>query len=123
MNALNTVKNPTVYVNRISHTFIEPVIADILKDKLSSFLLGLTAFLEKEGCVLIGHIKGMINEKEMGHIFFSITSFDDIIQLKGEPSEKTKEIDMVINIIVYGIDKMKIEKGFQENFRKYFESY
>ena len=119
MNSLKTKNMPTVYADRIRLRFMRPILANHLKDKVSAFINGLTAFLKKEGCIFIGHIKGIIITEEKEHIFFSVTSFEEMARFKGESIGKTKGIEMAVNIIVYGIEKSKIQKGFKENIKKH----
>ena len=83
---------------------------DQIRDALDSFLNNLTVSLKNNGCKLIGHIKGMLDAGENGHLFFSVTSFEQRAQFKGSLSGKCEKINLTLNVIVFGVDEETIKE-------------
>jgi hypothetical protein len=111
---------PAAYAHRENLTF-EKIISEIeLKAKTDSFLSELTKSLKRSGCKLIGHIKGLINADDNGHLMFSITSFTEDAHFKGGMVGGITRAILTINIIVYGIDRKIIETDYQKTFNKHF---
>lgn len=81
-----------------------------IRSAVDSFLIDLTVSLRRHGCRLIGHIKGILNAGENGHLFFSITSFEQRARFKGVLSGRGQKIDLTLNVIVYGVDGEKINE-------------
>ena len=69
---------------------------------------------------LIGHIKGMLDTKDNGHLFFSIISFDEKIGYKKKLFGKTEKTFLTINVIVYGLETNTIDKGVQKSLFRHF---
>ncbi len=92
-----------------------------LKTSMDMFLSDVTYALQDNGCNLIGHIKGLLDAYKNGHLFFSITSFEEKPQYKGKLTGINKKVKLTINIIVYGIDKEQVEGIFSEKLAKYFK--
>jgi hypothetical protein len=90
---------------------------------MDAFLSGLTFFLQEEGCPLIGHIKGVIEVKEGGQVYFSITSFGEKIRYRGSLVGKTQNASLTINVIVYGVKREIIEKCVHESLKTHFDTF
>lgn len=81
-----------------------------IRSALDSFLLDLTFSLRKHGCSLIGHIKGILEAGENGHLFFSVTSFEQRARFKGALSGRYEKMNLTLNVIVYGVEEEKIKE-------------
>lgn len=69
---------------------------------------------------MIGHIKGLVDADEKGHLLFSITSFEEGARFKGEMAGGITEAVLTINVIVYGIEEEIVEKMLEEAFARQF---
>jgi hypothetical protein len=69
---------------------------------------------------LVGHIKGMIDADEKGHLLFSITSFEEGARFKGEMVGRITEAVLTINVIMYGIEEESVEEVLKEAFNRHF---
>lgn len=111
---------PTAYAHRENLLF-EKIISEIeLKAKIDGFLSEFTDALKRNGCKLIGHIKGLINADDKGHLMFSITSFTEKAHFKGEMVGGITRAILTMNIIVYGIEQKIIETEYQKALNKHF---
>ena len=81
-----------------------------IRSAVDSFLLDLTVSLREHGCSLIGHIKGILEADENGHLFFSVTSFEQRTRLKGTFSGRCQKMNLALNVIVYGVDEERIKE-------------
>ncbi len=119
INNFNQI-HPTVYTHKKNLVFSHPVDANELKEKIKIFLTELTKALKRSGCRLIGHIKGLLNAEDKGHLIFSITSFNEATHFKGEMIDCVEGAILTINIIVYGIEQKIIETKYHKIFSKHF---
>ncbi len=79
---------------------------DEMKDILNAFTADLVAALQENGCLLIGHIKGVIRGEDAGSLFFSLTSFEEIPDFKGTLQRHLVTGHLTINVIVYGVAEL-----------------
>ena len=86
---------------------------------VDAFLAELTLSLRELGCRLIGHIKGILEAGEKGHLFFSVTSFEQRTRFKGGLTGIAEELDFTLNVIVYGVDSDEIERLVLEGLREH----
>ncbi len=86
---------------------------------VDAFLSELVRSLREQGCRLIGHIKGNLETEQEGHLFFSVTSFEERARLKGELTGGAEKIDLTLNVIVYGVGSEEIEKLVMEGLLKH----
>lgn len=100
---------PTAYVLRRTLTLPGPSSETDLRKGVDAFLAELTRSLRKQGCRLIGHIKGILEAGDKGHLFFSVTSFEQRTRFKGGLTAEHERIDLTLNVIVYGVGIGEIE--------------
>ena len=91
-----------------------------LRAAVGAFLADLTRFLREEGCELIGHIKGMLEAGDKGHLFFSVTSFEEEVRFKGGLTGDLTKVDFSLNVIVYGVDGERISPAVLQGLQKHF---
>jgi hypothetical protein len=119
INNLNQM-HPTAFACKDNLTFSETLEEKKLEERIKIFLSELAKALKSSGCDLIGHIKGLVDVANKGHFVFSLTSFNEDVDFKGDMVAGIDEAIMTINIIVYGIDRKTIETEYQKTFNKYF---
>ncbi|MCP3954180.1 MAG: hypothetical protein GY697_18485 [Desulfobacterales bacterium] len=107
---------PAVFASKEYLTFSSPISAIELQTRLNSFLGGLTKALRHNGCLLIGHIKGLVSARDKGHLMFSVTSFGADAHFKGTLTDGAKQAEFTINVIVYGVDKNIIGDLYRKAF-------
>jgi hypothetical protein len=101
---------PTAYALRGTLTLAEPWSEAEVRKGVDAFLAELGHALREQGCRLIGHIKGILETGDKGHLLFSVTTFDQKTRFKGGLSGKQEKMDLSLNVIVYGIDSGEIEQ-------------
>jgi hypothetical protein len=111
---------PTACACRWCLSFDDAIPPSDLHSRTALLLSELTGGLEKHGGRLIGHIKGLIDADEKGHLLFSITSFEEGARFKGEMVGGITEAVLTINVIVYGIEEEIVEKMLEEAFARQF---
>ena len=112
--------HPTVYALKKNLAFNNIIPASELQSKISMFLSDLTEELKRGGYMLIGHIKGLIDADDKGHLMFSITSFQEKVHFKGNLLGKITRAVLTVNVIMYGIEQKIIKTMLQNVFNKHF---
>ena len=111
---------PVAYAQEVNLTPEAPLSAGELQGRMDAFLSLLTRSLQGDGCKLIGHIKGFLDVKGNGHLFFSLTSFQEKARYKGELTGNIAKARLTINVIVYGVEQSSVERAVQEGLRRHF---
>jgi len=112
--------HPTACACKWHLTFDEAIPASELSSRTALLVSAFTGRLEEDGDRLIGHIKGLIDGDEKGHLLFSITSFEEGARFKGEMVGGITEAVLTINVIVYGIEEEIIRNRLEEAVGRYF---
>ncbi len=112
--------HPTVCAQEVGLAFEVPLLADELHGRIDAFMSALTSSLQDDGCNLIGHIKGLLEVEEDGHLFFSLTSFEGKASYKGELTGEIAGAKLTINVIVYGVGQEGVERAIQDGLRRHF---
>ena len=120
MSGVGHEVHPTVYAREVNLTFKAPVSASELQGRIAAFVSELTCSLQGDGCKLIGHIKGLLEVEGNGHLFFSLTSFEEKARYKGELTHEIAGAKLTINAIVYGVEQESVERAIQEGLRRHF---
>ena len=107
---------PAVFAGKEHLTFSSPISTIELQASLKLFLGDLTKALKHNGCLLIGHIKGLVRARDKGHLMFSVTSFGTDAHFKGTLTDGAKQAELTINVIVYGVNKNTIETLYRKAF-------
>ena len=101
---------PTAYALHGTLTLPGPLSETDLRKGVDAFLAELTRSLREQGCRLIGHIKGILEAGDKGHLFFSVTSFEQRTRFKGGLTGEHEKIDLTLNVIVYGVGSGEVEQ-------------
>ena len=112
--------HPTACACKWQLTFDDAIPANELKSRVALLLSELTSGLQEDGGRLIGHIKGLVEAEEKGHLLFSITSFEEAARFKGELVGEITEAVLTINVIVYGVEEEIVETMLEEAFSRQF---
>ena len=111
--------HPTVYAQEVSLKFKVPLSTSELLGRIDAFMSELTCSLQGDGCKLIGHIKGLLEVERNGHLFFSITSFEEKARYKGELTHEIASAKLTINVIVYGVEQRSVERAVREGLERH----
>ena len=112
--------HPTACACKWQLTFDDAISANELNSRVALLLSELTSGLQEDGGRLIGHIKGLVEAEEKGHLLFSITSFEEAARFKGELVGEITEAALTINVIVYGVEEEIVETMLEEAFSRQF---
>lgn len=110
---------PTAYALHGTLTLPGPLSETDLRKGVDAFLAELTRSLREQGCGLIGHIKGILEAGDKGHLFFSVTAFEQRTRFKGGLKGEHEKIDFTLNVIVYGVGSERIERLVLEGLREH----
>jgi len=111
---------PTAFSSKKRLGFDDKIPGVGLEKKMDSFLTLLVRDLKVNNCKLIGHVKGFADAHDNGHLMFSITGFDEKVRFKGKLLQEIAGIEFTINIIVYGIELLSVERVFEKAYEKFF---
>ena len=112
--------HPTASACKWQLTFDDAIPANELNSRVALLLSELTSGLQEDGGRLIGHIKGLVEAEEKGHLLFSITSFEEAARFKGELVGEITEAALTINVIVYGVEEEIVETMLEAAFSRQF---
>ena len=112
--------HPTACARKWQLTFADAIPANELNSRVALLLSELTSGLQEDGGRLIGHIKGLVEAEEKGHLLFSITSFEEAARFKGELVGEITEAALTINVIVYGVEEEIVETMLEAAFSRQF---
>ena len=99
----------TAYAAKIGVTLKNPASADSIKKQLISFLSLVASECSDQGAYLIGHIKCIAESKE-GFYASSITAPTDAPMIKGEMEDGSLSFDIIVNVLLYGLDKLTVKQ-------------
>ena len=114
--------HPTACACKWQLSFDDAIPAIELRSRVALLLSEWSGGLEKHGGRLIGHIKGLVDAEEKGHLLFSITSFEEGARFKGEIVGEITGSVLTINAIVYGIGEEIVEEILEEAFDRQFHA-
>jgi hypothetical protein len=112
--------HPTACACKWHLRFDEAIPPIELKSRTGFLLSELAGGLEANGGRLIGHVKGLIDADEKGHLLFSLTLLEEGARFKGELVGGVTEAILTINVIVYGIEEEIVEEMLEEAFIRHF---
>lgn len=110
-----------IFSKELKMSFRSPISPALMLERINGVLISLSRALKEEGCRLIGHIKVFIRSETEEHLFISITSFDQIPDVKGKMEKEISKIVLKMNAVVYGLSEdrlaflsgQKLEEGFK----------
>ncbi|MDD1746268.1 MAG: hypothetical protein LUQ16_00735 [Methanomassiliicoccales archaeon] len=73
-----------------------------------------------DGARLIGHIKCIAEVDSGKYIACSVVSADNDAMCRGELEESSKSLNLILNVLIYGLDKPKVEAIVVRSAKKVF---
>jgi len=109
------------YAARLRIGFQSAVPADEVQGMLESFMSGLAMDCLEAGTRLIGHIKCMVESGDE-IIACSVTYHDARVRCRGRFETPRKEVDIIVNVLQYGLKKKDMVRIVAECGRRSFVS-
>jgi hypothetical protein len=98
----------TAYAGRLAVELPERGTREEIAQMMGGVISKVTVRCFEEGAKLIGHVKGMVESEDGGFLAISSTTEDGRVQTKGD-LEGGRKLQMVINVIIYGLNVHKVE--------------
>lgn len=99
----------TAFVAKMHLDFPEEASARDLERMVRGFMSEVSLDCVKAGVNLIGHIKCVAETPGEGYLACSVTGHDGRVKSKGT-LEGSKSLDVVLNVILYGLEMDKVER-------------
>ncbi|MGD0056460.1 MAG: hypothetical protein ABSB83_01215 [Methanomassiliicoccales archaeon] len=97
------------YAGRIHARFKRPRSATELRQLAQDFMSTTAIGCGEAGATLVGHIKCIAEAGKGGFVTCSATDSSGKVRCKGEFGGEARRLDLVLNVLVYGLDRSKIE--------------
>ena len=95
---------PEVFAATAALDFGRPASQAAVESAVAAFLGRLGAALAAAGCILVGHIKGVVTAEGGDELEFSLTRVDADPRFGGTLATATRRADLTLNVIVFGVD-------------------
>ena len=95
---------PEVFAASAELDFGAPVSQAAVEAAVAAFLKRLGGGLAAAGCVLVGHIKGVVTAEDGDELEFSLTRLDAGPRFGGRLGAAARRADLTLNVIVFGVD-------------------
>jgi hypothetical protein len=113
----------TAYAGKIHASFDRAQKADDLKGMVSTTISQIAKGCVEAGTRLIGHIKCIAEVESGKYIACSVVSHDAEAACRGELADGSYRLDLVINVLIYGLDKEKVEGIVNATAHRVFEGH
>lgn len=107
---------PTVYVLGRELNPVHRRGGEAIEELVRAFVRDFAADLVAAGCVLIGHVKGAVEDGAGGVLYFNTTGVATTPMVRGRLSELPKRLTM--NAIVFGIAEDEVERVALQALRR-----
>ncbi len=95
---------PEVFAATAALDFGRPASQAAVESAVTAFLERLGAGLAAAGCVLVGHIKGVVTAEGGDELEFSLTRLDADPRFGGTLATAARRADLTLNVIVFGVE-------------------
>jgi hypothetical protein len=95
---------PEVFAAEAEARFAQTVGQARVEEVVNAFLRRLSDGLGAAGCVLVGHIKGVVAAEAGDELAFSLTSLHGVPQFSGGLQDGSAHFHLTLNVIVFGVD-------------------
>lgn len=109
------------YAGRIHVRFKKPRSAGELQQLVQDFMSRTAVGCGEAGATLVGHIKCIAEAEKSGFVTCSATDSSGKVRSKGEFGGESHRLDLVLNVLVYGLDRSKIEEVVAETSKTVLE--
>ncbi len=99
----------TAFAGRVHVRFKEPQEPEEVKRLVSEEIQGVAKECVSAGTRLIGHIKSIAEVESGNYIACSAVSHETPATCRGELSGPSRTLDLVLNVLIYGLDKERVE--------------
>ncbi|MCX6650992.1 MAG: hypothetical protein NT131_04965 [Methanomassiliicoccales archaeon] len=110
------------YAARVRIGFPAPVSPEDSQKMLESFMGGVAMDCLESGTRLIGHIKSVVENGE-SLIACSVTDHDALVRCRGRFESPQERVDVIINVLQYGLAKKELVRIVAECAKRNFAGY
>jgi len=89
--------------------FVSPQTPDTITSMVSHLMTRITLDCVDAGTRLIGHVKCIAEIEPERYLACSVTTHDGKVRCTGALDKESQHLDVVINILQYGLDKSTLE--------------
>jgi hypothetical protein len=100
----------SAYAVKIDVHLHDPVPSDEIRNRVEGLMTRIALDCLTAGADLIGHIKCIVETSGKGFLAVSVTTHDGKPHSKGRLDEGIKEMDIIVNVLLYGLSR----KGIQD---------
>lgn len=97
------------YAGRVHARFGRARTPDEIRDLVSRTISAVARECMAQGATLIGHIKCIAEVDSGKYIACSVVSAESEAMCRGEIEAASKRLDIIMNVLIYGLDKHKVE--------------
>jgi hypothetical protein len=97
------------YAVRIDVHFQKPVPSGDIQARVEGLMTKIALGCLQAGADLIGHIKCIVETSGQGFLAVSVTNHEGVPMSKGHLDEGIRELDIVVNVLLYGLSRGKIQ--------------
>lgn len=109
------------YAGRVHARFDKPRMPDEIRALVSDTISAVAKGCMKEGASLIGHIKCIAEVDSGKYIACSVVSAESEAMCRGELDGPSGRLDIILNVLIYGLDKKRIEGIVTKSARSAFK--
>jgi hypothetical protein len=110
------------YAARIRLGFPDPLPPEKAQEMLEAFMGGVAMDCLEAGTRLIGHIKSVVENGE-SLIACSVTDHDARVRCRGRFESPQDKVDVIINVLQYGLAKKELVRIVAECAKRSFAGY
>jgi len=100
----------SAYAVRVDMHMHRPVSASDIRSRVEGLMTDITLACLQAGADLIGHIKCIVETDGRGFLAVSVTTHDGKAMSRGELEEGIDEMDIIINVLLYGLSRKVIQE-------------
>jgi hypothetical protein len=98
------------YAVRVDVHFAQQVPPAEVRSKVEKLMMDIARACMAEGAALIGHIKCVVETPGQGFLATSVTDVGTGAVSRGQLEEGIKDMDVVINVLLYGLTRAKVQR-------------
>jgi hypothetical protein len=99
----------SAHAARVHVTFATAHAPEVMTEMVSKLMTRITLDCVEAGTRLIGHVKCIAEIEPEQHLACSVTTHDGKVRCSGALERKSTHLDLVINILQYGLEKQTLE--------------
>jgi hypothetical protein len=99
----------SAYAAKIDVHFHKPVAPSDIQARVEELMTRITLSCLEAGADLIGHIKCIVETDGKGFLIVSVTTHDGKPMSKGHLEQGIERMDIIINVLLYGLSRKKIQ--------------